>query len=55
MIAVLALGIAAVVLQIHHYIKHGYWFDKTDLDCHEIWFVGLICVAGGILIGINTI
>ena len=49
-IAVLVLLVSAFVLQVHHYRKHGYWFDKTDLDCHEVWFIGILCVAGGILI-----
>ena len=48
---IIALITAAIILQVHHYKVHGYWFDSTDLDCHEVWFVGLLSGAAGIAIG----
>ena len=53
LIAALSLFASALLVQFHHYKSHGYWFDKSDFDCHEIWFVGLITLGIGILIGIN--
>ena len=51
-IIVTVLLLAALVVQTHHYFKHRYWFDKGDFDCHEIWFIGLVCMASGVAIGL---
>lgn len=49
--SVIGLLASALAIAIHHRVIHGYWFDIPDMDCHEIWVVGLITMAVGVLAG----
>jgi len=41
----LTLILAATMIFIHHYFKHGYWLDIQDVDNHET--IALFCLGFG--------
>lgn len=50
--------LAAFLILIHHYQKHGRFFDKEDLmtlkfRSHEFWIV-LFTVLGLLMLGLDT-
>ena len=43
--------IGAVLVMVHHRLKHGYWFDWEDINNHETIALFLIGLGIGMLLG----
>lgn len=47
----IGLTALAALMLVHHYAKHGYVFDKNDINNHE-FFIAIFGMLGiGMLIG----
>ena len=51
MIAAAVFLVLSCAIMIHHRIKHGYWFDKHDVDNHETVALFMLGMAIGTAVG----